>query len=560
MSGIKGPILFVIAWVSVTSMIVASIVKKDKTEVKGEVVAVLEKAGKKVQLKPDAQILWRDVEAGQVMTYNDMISTSSDSFATINIKNAKTFVLGPDSIFTIRAPKGNKKNILIDLQKGYLEAKKEKVKKKNKNFKTENSKKAEKIENITILGGGKEYTLSAKNAEFSIFKDKGQSDAKVLSASGEIKVKKKGEKKAVKLEKVVAKKDALLALRTVEKPKSFKIDLPEFTDASIQKKIEKDNRDRKFALFLSKNSSNNLLPVVVAPKSNWVGWSFEPLASVYNSKINVILSPNRNAKKPKDRDWIPALFYDKSKRKSWRGENAFKKQVIEVNLKDVDTFWEGRVQDKKFEEINVALSSVVFFSRGENPLKKVAPKKIKIALKSLANHKASSLKVSIKDWKFVRRSSGLIWQKDFVPKSSIYLEKGTPLRAVYGLIHTGNFSIEEALNKDDKKKVHFVKRFRVVASIEGDYEKAANVSRLRRLLRADFAFEGRKRDFIGNYKAYQKLASSNVKFKKLFVYNNGAMVEVNKKFLEGSKALRKFLVGDRSAYFRSKARIVGDFR
>lgn len=579
MSENKVKIIFVMVWSLITGAIVTSILYEPNEQAIGENIAILENVSGTVQVKPDAKILWRDIDQGYIMSFNDKVSTGRNSRASINIKNFKTFTLGPDSLFTIRQPKGDKREILIDLERGFLETKTRPKSSNNRQIVSSPNTK------ITIRSGQKSYNLSGRGSDIAILKKKIGGEAKVVGAQGDITVRRKGSNSTERVEKIQRYEDVDFYLR--DKASRFEVDLPvipkeiekvEEPELPLPKKVlpakiempkprvpEPIEAPKMEFAMISEKSARKYIPSIHSPENGWIAWVKAPIQSVKNSSFTIRLAPPKS-RPPKNISWIPIIAgVPQGKLSSlsqgagifWKGQSKIKSQKIKLMMSKAETILIER--NRPFPEIRLKIRAGAMVKLKQQPQATMVLDESSQTLKirSLNSIQSGSIRIHFREWDFRKSSRKLIWEKPFIKKTSISLKSIRDFKKISGLMKNGRFSLDRPNRSLSGHGIFLVRDHEIVAKVEGALGSPENLSRLQKRLSCQFIYEGTANAYIGGLQEFRKMERQGKLPKKIYILNSGNFIGINQKFMKDNPSVQRFLNSNTSAFFRSPIKAIG---
>lgn len=572
----KGRLIFLTIWSVITGGLVFSIIYEPPEQLGGPKIGIIQDAAGTVQVKPDAQILWRDAGKGFLLGYNDSISTGSASSTTINISNAKPITLGPNSVVTIRSSKGSKKELLIQLERGVLEAAKGKVAKNNQTLS------GERVQNIKIRAGKSTFSLGGTNTELTIVKDKINSEAKVVKASGNITVRKKGSASLSKLGEIHVKGGDTKTNFKRSTSQGFEIDLKNKLEEASRKKLaaktplepekkkpkkkklksvpqtrpEPPKVDLKKYSIVESAVAKKFVPEIVFPKREWVAWTQDSLEKVKRGKFTLNLTKPRN-RPPALYAWAPAIIglaQGKFNSKEWVGRGALKAQKISINLaqaQDVAT-----ITQFPFQQLTISLRpGAHLINRQTKKREKAYGEPFRIRIRSLSALGTGQILLRFGKWDFNPISRRLLWEKPFDPVASIWLKSASDLFRIRGLIKPGKFSLSRPRLTPRGRGIYIVKNYNVIGQVKGMLKKE-HLNRLRQKLEADFIFKGMANAYIGGLAQFNAANAKGSLPDKIYILNSGKFIAISQKFLKENKSVQQFLDSNTAAFFRSPIKAI----
>ncbi len=579
MSLLKGKTAFLIAWAIATGGLAFSIYHDTKVEVSGEAVGAIEKVIGNVQVKPDAKIIWRDAFQGQLISFNDSISTGPSGEATINIKNTKPLRLGPNSVITLKSQSAGSKEITIDLSRGFLEAEKGNVGKNNSAIS-----KGE-VTSIQIRAGTSTYSLSAKNSELSLFKDSINGNAKVVGASGSIVLKEDGKTAGRALEQV--SKSEKSDYRPLESSTVSEIDLSKDSsglnslmmitgsskDGVIElkqpvalaptpppKKIQEP--PKKPVIDTTVTINNDLVPRIIAPGNGSTGWIDQPLSTLGSQSIAVTIEPPKQPPTPGSlwRPFVGAVTpgalapLAKVSIKEWFGAPELRQQTILINLAEA----QGVLKANDGPEPQMEFA----FKPGCEVSSTGSPQKTLGILHTVKFNSMQSLAQGAIRLGFDRWNQGAVtsvrWEKMGPTTHAITIKYPADLGRLNGLMQNGAFSLTKSAGIGSSPSIYLVRKREVIARLDGT-PPPGGLGILRQLLGAELAFYGSAESYISGPVSFNDILNSTKDpSAKIYVLTfAGKTVGIDQEFIK-DPAVQDFLKSGNATFFKGPIQKMAD--
>ena len=584
----NGKLIFFSVWVVLTTGLVSSIVIEPAQDGSGKSIGRIEEAVGSIQVKPDAKILWRDVSENHKIRIMDSISTGPDGSAVLNLSNSMPLKLGPNSTLTIRTSKRDQSELIVDLEKGLLEAA------KNETSNKEKQGTGPSLKSITIKAGQQSFQLNSQSAELTILKDK-TSPTRVLRSTGVVKRNIQGRETSLapvieRQEEIVsyrrqASRKKLLDIqafetkgRTLELPDADPIELEEadiridqereaLALAKIQmerakkekeenKKAAAESKKKKALKFRQTTMTKNQTPQLNLPNGSNIGWSWLPLNQLKQSRFRVqLVSPKELQRQFK---WTPFIEgvspgnQGPSNKNAgfvkWEGKPTGRPQLVQINLADTSTIiQQGQAPFKNIKfQIRPGVSLEIpdvgepdkSYGRNSN-----------ITIYSLHSPPKVSMEVGFDLWSSQQSPKPIVWPKSSKGQSRIWLKNGGQLARLKGLLQSSAFSVNFVPRVPRGLGYMIVKNKEIIVKVSGRTGGESNIIRLTKLMGAEYAFKGMPESLIGGPAELERLTKAGKLPPKIYILNNGKTIAISPGFIKNNRSVQLFLKDHKSAFF-----------